>query len=177
MKLIFSIAIVFGLLAGISSAAPAVNADKLVTDRAPKVSLQSAVPAGSVFPASGGWGGFAQVKGANFGMAEGVRVFWYPDDDDSQAPTMHQTATLRGHNGPDEITIQIPADPARSGWSGDFANGVLRIYILMPGQSQPLLAAKYTLGNGVVASHLTLLVVRRKARKSQAVKSRPHRPG
>ena len=109
--------------------------------------VQTGQPAGVTIPDHGDWAAFVQVKGKNFASATSVRAFWYPNDDDTKAPLMEQTATYRGHEGTDEITIQIPGDPSRSGWSGDFANGVLRIYLIMPGQKQMLFAAKYTVGS------------------------------
>ena len=97
-------------------------------------------------PASGPWGEFVTVSGTGFGGADGVQVRLYPNDDDSQPAAMRQTATLRGRDGSNAIQIQIPQNPAASGWTGDFANGVVRVYVYLPGQLEPVLAGRYTVG-------------------------------
>jgi hypothetical protein len=137
--------IVVGMLADSALAAP-IGMSKSSNASKTQASIPSGQPAGVTIPDHGDWGAFVQVKGTNFASAESVRAFWYPNDDDSKAPLMKQTATYRGHKGKDEITIQIPTDPAKSGWPGDWAKGVLRIYLLMPGQKQMLFAARYTIG-------------------------------
>jgi len=155
MRRFITFAILVGVTAGNALAAPAVGVSKSATNSVTKAGVQStqpaggqcAQPAGVVIPDHGNWSAFVQVKGKNFAFATGVRASWYVNDDDSKTPLVAQAVTLRGHNGTDEITIQIPNDPAKSGWAGDFANGVLRIYLIMPGQKQPLFAARYVLGN------------------------------
>jgi len=147
-----TVVLLVGIMAGNSLAAPAVGIGMTATDRASNAGVLSAQPAGVVIPDHGGWSAFVQVKGKNFASATSVRAYWYRNDDDSKAPLMKQTATYRGHKGTDEITIQIPGNPAKSGWSGDFANGVLRIYLIMPGQKQPLFAARYTVGSVIAPS-------------------------
>ena len=82
----------------------------------------AAAPASALTPANGNWGEFVTVSGKGYGSADGVQVRLYPNDDDSQPATMRQTATLYSRNGADTIQIQIPQNPAKSGWTGDFAN-------------------------------------------------------
>ena len=147
-----TMAMLIGSMVGNALTASAVGISKSTITAMTKSGMESAQPAGQVIPNHGDWAAFVRVKGENFASAMSVRVYWYPDDDDSKPPLMNQTATWRGHSGTDEITIQIPTDPAKSGWSGDWAKGVLRIYLIMPGQKQPLFAARYTVG-GVLAKN------------------------
>ena len=104
-------------------------------------------PAGKLIPAAGPWGAIVRVEGVHFGSANGARAMWFENDDPTTKPIMNQTSTLRGHYGPDAIEVQIPADPAKSGWSGNFTSGVLRLMLIMPDKSV-IYAGRYTIGGG-----------------------------
>jgi hypothetical protein len=108
--------------------------------------------AAKLAPASGSWGDFVTLSGDVIAKAESVRAVWYPNDDDSQQPAMSQTVTVRGRTAPDSWQIQIPQDPAKSGWSGDFGKGVLRIYVTVPGTKEPVFAARFSVGGAADAA-------------------------
>ena len=113
-----------------------------VLNNAPRLSSEAV---GTLTPASGDWGTLVRVTGENFGSAESVRVFWYPNDDNSQPATMQQTATLYQRHSVNEIEIIIPNDPAKSGWSSEIKNGVVRVYLSIPNQLQPVFAGRFSL--------------------------------
>jgi hypothetical protein len=113
------------------------------------VERAAAVPVGTVTPAKGPWGVIARVTGPRFGQAESVRGLWYPNNDTTQAPIVSTSVTFRGRRGLDEIDIQIPLDPARSGASGDFSRGTLHIILLMPHENSALYAATYAVDTTV----------------------------
>ena len=96
---------------------------------------------GTLDPAAGKWHSFVTVKGPNFAAAERVMVLWYSNDDASGQQTSI-TATLRKRTGADEIEIEIPRD---AGASSD--SGVVRVYLFMPNQLQPVLAGRFTVNN------------------------------
>jgi hypothetical protein len=114
-------------------------------------------PIASIDPSSGSWGDFALLSGPALVDAVSVQAIWYPNDDDTQPPAMSQTVTVRGRPNPDALQVQIPADPATSGWSGNFARGALRLYVVLRGQPRPLLAARFYVG-GAGANRLTSTV-------------------
>ena len=109
-------------------------------------------PTAKLAPASGSWGDFVTLSGDVVAKAESVRAVWYPNDDDAQRPAMSQTVTVRGRTAPDSWQIQIPQDPAKSGWSGDFSKGVLRIYVTVPGTKEPVFAARFSVGGAVAGA-------------------------
>ena len=113
-----------------------------------------AVPVGSVIPASGPWGVLARLKGPGFGGAESVRATWYPNDDASQPPAVSTSVTFRGRHGPDEIDIQMPLDPAKSGARGDFSRGTLHIVLLMPDEKTVIYAGRYAIGTSLARKDL-----------------------
>lgn len=114
----------------------------------------AAVPAGTVAPASGPWGIFARLKGPRFASADSVRALWYPNDDVTKPPAMSQSATIYQRHGTDEIEIQLPRDPAKSGWVGDFSNGPLHILLFMPDEKTVIYAGRYTVDTGIARKDL-----------------------
>jgi hypothetical protein len=96
---------------------------------------------GTLTPASGKWHSFVTVKGPNFAKAERVAVIWYPNDDATQAQAGSITATLRKRTGTDEVEIEMPRD------AGGTSGGVVRVYLYMPAQLQPVLAGRFTVVN------------------------------
>lgn len=114
----------------------------------------AAVPAGTVTPASGPWGIFARLKGPRFGSADSVRALWYPNDDTTKAPTLSASVTIRGRHGPDEIAIQIPLDPAKSGGVGNFSSGPLHILLFMPDEKTVIYAGRYEVDSGLARGDL-----------------------
>lgn len=98
---------------------------------------------GTLAPESGKWNSFVTVKGPNFAKAERVAVIWYPNDDGAQAQAGSITATLRKRVGTDEIEIEMPRD------AGGASGGVVRVYLFMPNQLQPVLAGRFTVDNGL----------------------------
>jgi hypothetical protein len=102
---------------------------------------------GTLTPESGKWHSFVTVKGPAFAKAERVAVIWYPSDDATQAQAGSITATLRKRIGTDEIEIEMPRD------AGGAGGGVVRVYLFMPNQLQPLLAGRFVVDNGI--RHLT----------------------
>lgn len=98
---------------------------------------------GTLSPESGKWHTLVTVKGSNFAKAERVAVIWYPNDDDAQAQAGSITATLRKRVGTDEIEIEMPRD------AGGTSGGVVRVYLFMPAQLQPVLAGRFTVDNGL----------------------------
>lgn len=99
---------------------------------------------GTLTPDSGGWGDSVRVSGEKFASVESVRVYWYPNDDDTQPAVMQQTATIHRRHGANAIDIQLPSDPAKSGWSGEIKGGVVRVYLFLPKNVEPLLAGRYS---------------------------------
>ena len=93
---------------------------------------------GTLSPESGKWHSYVTVKGPNFAKAERVAVTWYPNDDGAQAQAGSITATLRKRVGTDEIEIEMPRD------AGGTNGGVVRVYLFMPNQLQPVLAGRFT---------------------------------
>lgn len=93
---------------------------------------------GTLSPASGKTNTFVTINGPNFAKTERVMVAWYPDDDDSQPQAGMITATLRKRTGSDEIEIEMPTN------AGGASGGVVRVYLIMPGQLQPVLAGRFT---------------------------------
>ncbi|MCR4347790.1 MAG: hypothetical protein NUV55_11405 [Sulfuricaulis sp.] len=114
----------------------------------------AAVPAGTVTPASGPWGIFARLKGSRFASADSVRALWYPNNDTTKAPTLSASVTIRGRHGPDEIAIQIPLDPAKSGGVGNFSSGPLHILLFMPDEKTVIYAGRYTVDTGIARKDL-----------------------
>lgn len=117
----------------------------------------AAVPAGTVAPASGPWGIFARLKGPRFGSADSVRALWYPNDDVTKPPAMSQSATIYRRHGTDEIEIQLPRDPAKSGFSGgvgNFSSGPLHILLFMPDEKTIIYAGRYEVDSGLARKKL-----------------------
>jgi len=110
---------------------------------------QSVNSAATIEPASGRWGDSITLKGDVLVTSQGLRAIWYPGDDDTQPPLMSQSVTIYSRPSPDTWQAYIPADPATTGWSGDFTAGVLRLYALPPGQADPVLAARFAIGSGL----------------------------
>ncbi len=100
---------------------------------------------GTLSPESGTWGAFVRVNGPDLGSAQSARVSTFPGDDESKPATMSQSVTVVGRHGADEIEIQIPANPAGSGWSAQLQTEVVRVYLTMPGKIAPVLAGRYTI--------------------------------
>ncbi|MDH5739339.1 MAG: hypothetical protein OEY77_03330 [Nitrospira sp.] len=98
---------------------------------------------GTLSPESGKWHSFVTVKGPNFAKAERVAVLWYPHDDASNTASGSVTATLRKRVGTDEIEIEMPRD------AGGASGGVVRVYVFMPNQLQPVLAGRFTVNEGL----------------------------
>lgn len=117
-----------------------------------QIERPGAKPAGTIEPASGAWGVFARLKGPGFGRATGVVGLWYPNDDTSQLPAMRTSVTLGGRPGPDELRIQIPLDPARTGSRGDFSRGTLHIVLQLPSEKAAVYAGTYSVGGGTQSS-------------------------
>jgi hypothetical protein len=106
----------------------------------PKVPIRSAPPIGSVSPDAGAWHTFVRLTASGLANAEGIRVVWFPGDDDSQPQAGAITATMRGRTAPDQVEIEIPAD------AGGPQGGVVRILAFMPGKLQPVFIARFTIG-------------------------------
>ena len=101
---------------------------------------------GSVSPEVGPWHTFARVSASGLASAAGIRVVWFPGDDDTQAQAGAITATVRGRTPPDQVEIEIPAD------AGGPQGGVVRILARMPGQLEPVFVARFTVGTGPAAA-------------------------
>jgi hypothetical protein len=102
--------------------------------------VRQKAPIGSVSPQVGPWHTFARVTASGLAGAEGIRVVWFPGDDDSRPQAGAITATLRARTAPDQVEIEIPAD------AGGPQGGVVRILAFMPGKLQPVFVARFTIG-------------------------------
>jgi hypothetical protein len=106
----------------------------------PKVPIRSAPPIGSVSPDAGAWHTFVRLTASGLANAEGIRVVWFPGDDDSRPQAGAITATMRGRTAPDQVEIEIPAD------AGGPRGGVVRILAIMPKAPKPVFVARFTVG-------------------------------
>jgi hypothetical protein len=111
----------------------------------PKVPIRSAPPIGSVSPDAGAWHTFVRLTASGLANAEGIRVVWFPGDDDSQPQAGAITATMRGRTAPDQVEIEIPAD------AGGPQGGVVRILAFMPKRLRPVFVARFTVGTASAA--------------------------
>ncbi len=68
-------------------------------------------------------------------------MIWYPNDDDAQSPAGSTNATLRQRLGSDEIEIEMPNG------AGGAMGAVVRVLVFLPGQLQPVLAGRFTVGD------------------------------
>lgn len=109
--------------------------------------LPSRPPAGSVAPDSGAWHTFVRVTAPQIASADGIRVVWFPDDDNSKPQAGAMTATVRKRIVPDEVEIEIPRN------AGGAGGGVVRILAIMPKQLQPVFLARFTVLSPVQAGH------------------------
>lgn len=107
--------------------------------------LPSRPPAGSVAPDSGAWHTFVRVTAPQIASADGIRVVWFPDDDNSKPQAGAMTATVRKRIVPDEVEIEIPRN------AGGAGGGVVRILAIMPKQLQPVFLARFTVLSPVQA--------------------------
>ena len=101
-----------------------------------KAALPSRQPAGSVSPESGRWHALVRVSAPRIGSADGMRVEWYPNDDDSLPQAGALPAALRRRIAPDEIEMEIPQN------AGGPRGGVIRILAIMPRQP-PVFVARF----------------------------------
>ncbi len=113
-----------------------------VADRPARPGRQPAAAAGKLVPESGRWNSLVTVSGPGFGKAERVSVVWYPNDDDSQSQAGALSATVRKRVGTDQIEIEMPRN------AGGSDGAVVRVYVFMPQQLQPVLAGRFTIGSG-----------------------------
>ncbi|MDP2689827.1 MAG: fibronectin type III domain-containing protein [Deltaproteobacteria bacterium] len=96
------------------------------------------MPKGALTPESGPWHTVVRVTGEKLSGAIGVRVLWYPNDDDTQELAGSMSATLRKRIGHDGIEIEMPRD------AGGAKGGVVRVMVNLQGASEPVFAGRFT---------------------------------
>lgn len=109
-------------------------------------------PVATLVPEQGEWGTYVRVSGDGVGSAASVTARWHLNDDDSQDPLLQQSVTMTRRDGNDAIEIQIPRDPATTGWPDTISGGTLRVYLYFDGQEEPVLAGSFQILQSGVAT-------------------------
>jgi len=102
-------------------------------------------PVGALTPDQGPWHTFVRVTGDKLSGATGVRVLWYPNDDDSQEVAGSMSATLRKRLGQEGVEIEMPQG------AGGPKGGVVRVMVNLQGSKEPVFAGRFIVDDGASA--------------------------